>query len=35
MHLRTLAGDLGCFPLDYEAYPTQSESRPTPHGIQS
>ena len=26
-YLGTLAGDLGCFPLDYEAYPPQSDSR--------
>ena len=33
MLLETLAGDLGCFPLDYEAYPTQSDSRILSYGI--
>ncbi len=26
MYLGTLAGDLGCFPFDYGAYPPQSDS---------
>ena len=26
LKLGTLDGDLGCFPLDYEAYPPQSDS---------
>ncbi len=34
-HLGTLAGDLGCFPLDDEAYPPPSDSRAPPRGIQS
>ncbi len=34
-HFGTLAGGLGCFPLDYEAYPPQSHSRQTPRGIRS
>src|SRR5688572_16557008 len=31
----TLADDLGCFPLDYEAYPSQSYSRSKHVGIRS
>jgi hypothetical protein len=31
----TLTGDLGCFPLDYEAYPSQSDSRDSYTGIRS
>ena len=31
----TLAGDLGCFPFDHEGYPSQSDSRDSPHGIRS
>src|SRR4030067_961398 len=31
----TLAGGLGCFPFDYEAYPPQSHSREARHGIRS
>ena len=27
MELGTLADGLGCFPLDYEAYPPQSDCR--------
>ena len=33
MFLGTLADDLGCFPLDYEAYPPQSHSQNTANGI--
>src|SRR5689334_21281691 len=33
--LGTLAGDLGCSPLDYEAYPPQSICPVTPRGIRS
>ena len=33
--LGTLAGDLGCFPLDDEAYPPPSDSRIVHRGIQS
>ena len=33
--LGTLADGLGCFPLDYEAYPSQSDSRITVDGIRS
>ena len=33
--LGTLAGGLGCRPFDYEAYPPQSDSRDTVHGIRS
>ena len=29
LELGTLAGGLGCFPFDYEAYPPQSDSRDT------
>ena len=32
---RTLADDLGCSPLDHEAYPPQSHSRAPRHGIRS
>ena len=35
MYLGTLAGGLGCFPLDYEAYPPQSDSRANVNGIRS
>ena len=35
MYLGTLAGDLGSFPLDYEAYPPQSDSRINVNGIRS
>ena len=31
----TLAGDLGCFPLDREAYPSRSDSRDKCRGIRS
>ncbi len=31
----TLADDLGCFPLDDEAYPSPSHSRDSYHGIRS
>ena len=31
----TLAGGLGCFPLDYGAYPPQPDCRTTPDGIRS
>ena len=31
----TLAVGLGCFPLDYEAYPSQSVSRGSHYGIRS
>ena len=34
-YLGTLAGDLGCFPFDNEAYPPLSDSRIAPDGIQS
>ena len=30
-----LAGNLGCFPLDEEAYPPSSDCRGTAHGIRS
>ena len=33
--LGTLAGDLGCFPLDREACPPRSDSRDSRHGIRS
>src|SRR3954453_4090380 len=33
--LGALAGDLGCFPLDYEAYPPQSHCRANSTGIRS
>ena len=35
MDLGTLAGGLGCFPLGYEAYPPQPDSRGTSYGIRS
>ena len=35
MNLGTLAGDLGCFPLEYGAYPPQSDSRTVVIGIRS
>ena len=31
----TLAGDLGCFPLDHEAYPSRTNSRDSRYGIRS
>ena len=31
----TLAGDLGCFPLDREAYPSRTDSRDSRNGIRS
>jgi hypothetical protein len=34
-HLGTLAGSLGCFPLDREAYPPRTDSRDNRNGIQS
>ena len=34
-NLGTLAGDLGCFPLGNEAYPSLPDSRRTFHGIRS
>ena len=33
--LGTLADGLGCFPLDYEDCPPQSESQGTTYGIRS
>ena len=33
--LGALAGGLGCFPFDYEAYPPQSDCRITTYGIRS
>ena len=30
-----LAGGLGCFPLDYEAYPSQTDSQDSRLGIRS
>ena len=30
-----LAGDLGCFPLDYEAFPSQTDSQDSRLGIRS
>ncbi len=33
--LGALADGLGCFPLDYEAYPPQSDCRASPDGIRS
>ena len=33
--LGALADGLGCFPLDYEAYPSQSVSRGSHYGIRS
>eukprot|EP01023_Acetabularia_acetabulum_P047144 TRINITY_DN4950_c0_g2_i1.p6 TRINITY_DN4950_c0_g2~~TRINITY_DN4950_c0_g2_i1.p6 ORF type:complete len:105 (-),score=6.09 TRINITY_DN4950_c0_g2_i1:377-691(-) len=35
LYLGTLAGGLGCFPLDYGAYPPQPDCRTTPDGIRS
>jgi hypothetical protein len=35
MDFGTLAGGLGCFPLDYGAYPPQSDSRSSTTGIRS
>ena len=35
MDLGTLAGDLGCFPLDHEPYRPQSDSRAELVGIRS
>ena len=35
MNLGTLAGGLGCSPLDDEAYPPPSDSRAAGDGIQS
>ena len=35
MHLGTLAGDLGCFPLVHEADPSWTHCRPTFPGIRS
>ena len=34
MNLGTLAGDLGCFPLEYGAYPPYSDSRTLVAGIR-
>ena len=34
-YLGTLAADLGCFPLEYEAYPSHSASCTSPYGIRS
>ena len=34
-YLGTLAAGLGCFPLEYEAYPSHSASRISPCGIRS
>ena len=34
-HFGTLADDLGCSPLDHEAYPPQSHSQAPRHGIRS
>jgi hypothetical protein len=33
--LGTLAADLGCFPLDHEAYPSWTASRVPPRSIRS
>ena len=33
--LGTLAGGLGCFPLDREAYPSRTDSQDTDNGIRS
>ena len=30
-----LAANLGCFPLDHEAYPSQSDSQDITYGIRS
>ena len=35
MHFGTLAGGLGCFPLDHEPYRPQSDSRAALTGIRS
>ena len=35
MHLGTLAGDLGCFPLDAEVYPPATDSRSRRNGLRS
>ena len=35
MDFGTLAGGLGCFPLDYEPYRPQSDSRAALAGIRS
>jgi hypothetical protein len=35
MYLGTLAGGLECFPLAYEAYPSQTHSRVNVDGIRS
>ena len=35
LNFGTLAGDLGCFPLDPEAYPSGTVSRVSRHGIRS
>ena len=35
LNFGTLAGDLGCFPLDYERYRPQSDSRDNPYSIRS
>ena len=35
MEFGALAGGLGCFPLDYECYHSQSVSRATLSGIRS
>jgi hypothetical protein len=34
MNFRTLAGGLGSFPFDYEAYPPQSDSHTVVAGIR-
>ena len=34
-YLGTLAAGLGCFPLEYEAYPSHSASWTSPYGIRS
>jgi hypothetical protein len=34
-YLGTLADDLGCFPLDREAYPSRTDSRDSHVGIRS
>jgi len=34
-YLGTLAAGLGCFPFDYEAYPSQTHCCVSPHGIRS
>jgi hypothetical protein len=35
MYLGALADGLGSFPLDYEAYPPQSDSQDSRNGIRS